>query len=308
MAEVQGNDEQGKPEKHLVILVHGINTFADWMPAMIDTLESAGFLVAPTSFGEMSVSRFLLPFRQKAVQRVLTNIRAAREQHTPHKTSVITHSFGTYVVARILEMEAWPWHRIIFCGSVVPEDFPLGKVRDRFVSPLLNEVGTRDIWPAMAASVTWGYGSIGSHWFNNPTARTRWHDGFRHSDFLTPDFCKKYWIPFLRDGTIIKGSDKPSRLPWTIRAITKIPLRWIFCSYAWDFRHLPSGTFRTGGQLRLIFGRSRVRKNFQFQFITTLRCRTCWIDNFVKFMTATITSPPVTIKGVGFSLMRRKAR
>jgi hypothetical protein len=44
---------------------------------------------------------------------------------------------------------------------------------------------------------------------------------------LTPDFCKKYWVPFLRDGTIIKGSDKPSRLPWTIRAITKIPLRGI---------------------------------------------------------------------------------
>ena len=84
-----------------------------------------------------------------------------------------------------------------------------------------------DIWPAMAAWVTWGYGSVGSYGFNNPTVRTRWHEGFRHSDFLTPDFCKKYWVPFLRDGTIIKGSDKPSRLPWTIRAITKIPLRGI---------------------------------------------------------------------------------
>jgi hypothetical protein len=102
MSEVQGNAEQGKPEKHLVILVHGINTFADWMPAMAETLESAGFLVAPTSFGEMPVSRFLLPFqslRQQAVQRVLTNIRTARELYTPDKISVITHSFGTYVVS-----------------------------------------------------------------------------------------------------------------------------------------------------------------------------------------------------------------
>jgi hypothetical protein len=63
MSDVQGNAEQGKPEKHLVILVHGINTFADWMPAMAETLESAGFLVAPTSFGEMPVSRLLLPFQ-----------------------------------------------------------------------------------------------------------------------------------------------------------------------------------------------------------------------------------------------------
>lgn len=278
MSEVQGNDEQGKPEKHLVILVHGINTFADWMPAMAETLESAGFLVAPTSFGEMPVSRFLLPFqslRQQAVQRVLTNIRTARELYTPDKISVITHSFGTYVVARILQKEAWHWHRIIFCGSVVPQDFPLDEVRDRFTPPLLNEVGTRDIWPAMAACVTWGYGSIGSFGFNHPAVRTRWHEGFRHSDFLTPDFCKKYWIPFLRDGTIVKGSDKPSRLPWTIRAITKIPLRWIFLLLCLGLPGLAVWHFLYGGPLRLIFKRSTVRKNFQFQFITTLRCRAC---------------------------------
>ena len=248
------------------------------MPAMAETLESAGFLVAPTSFGEMPVSRFLLPFqslRQQAVQRVLTNIRTARELYTPDKISVITHSFGTYVVARILQKEAWHWHRIIFCGSVVPQDFPLDEVRDRFTPPLLNEVGTRDIWPAMAACVTWGYGSIGSFGFNHPAVRTRWHEGFRHSDFLTPDFCKKYWIPFLRDGTIVKGSDKPSRLPWTIRAITKIPLRWIFLLLCLGLPGLAVWHFLYGGPLRLIFKRSTVRKNFQFQFITTLRCRAC---------------------------------
>ena len=226
----KSEERENQKERHLVILVHGINTFADWMPAMADTLESAGFLVSPTSFGDMRVSRFLLPIgrpRQQAIQRVLTNIRTAKELHKPDRISVITHSFGTYVVARILQREPWPWHRIIFCGSVLPEKFPLDEVRDRFTAPLLNEVGTRDIWPAMAAWVTWGYGSVGSYGFNHPTVRTRWHEGFRHSDFLTSDFCNKYWVPFLRDGTIIRGSDKPSRLPWTIRAITKIPLRWI---------------------------------------------------------------------------------
>jgi pimeloyl-ACP methyl ester carboxylesterase len=222
----KSEERENQKERHLVILVHGINTFADWMPAMADTLESAGFLVSPTSFGDMRVSRFLLPIgrpRQQAIQRVLTNIRTAKELHKPDRISVITHSFGTYVVARILQREPWPWHRIIFCGSVLPEKFPLDEVRDRFTAPLLNEVGTRDIWPAMAAWGTWGYGSVGSYGFNHPTVRTRWHEGFRHSDFLTPDFCNKYWVPFLRDGTIIRGSDKPSRLPWTIRAITKIP-------------------------------------------------------------------------------------
>jgi Putative serine esterase (DUF676) len=231
MSGVQGNDEQGKLEKHLVILVHGINTSRTgcrrWQkPSRAPASWSRLLVLAKCRFPGSCFTFQRL--RQQAVQRVLTNIRTARELHTPDKISVITHSFGTYVVARILQKEAWHWHRIIFCGSVVPQDFPLDEVRDRFTPPLLNEVGTRDIWPAMAACVTWGYGSIGSFGFNHPAVRTRWHEGFRHSDFLTPDFCKKYWIPFLRDGTIIKGSDKPSRLPWTIRAITKIPLRWIF--------------------------------------------------------------------------------
>jgi hypothetical protein len=118
----------------------------------------------------------------------------------------------------------------------------------------------------MAACVTWGYGSIGSFGFNHPAVRTRWHEGFRHSDFLTPDFCKKYWIPFLRDGTIVKGSDKPSRLPWTIRAITKIPLRWIFLLLCLGLPGLAVWHFLYGGPLRLIFKRSTVRKTFQFQF------------------------------------------
>jgi pimeloyl-ACP methyl ester carboxylesterase len=144
----KSEERENQKERHLVILVHGINTFADRMPAMADTLESAGFLVSPTSFGDMRVSRFLLPIgrhRQQAIQRVLTNIRTAKELHKPDRISVITHSFGTYVVARILQREPWPWHRIIFCGSVLPEKFPLDEVRDRFTAPLLNEVGTRDI-------------------------------------------------------------------------------------------------------------------------------------------------------------------
>ena len=101
----KSEERENQKERHLVILVHGINTFADWMPAMADTLESAGFLVSPTSFGDMRVSRFLLPIgrpRQQAIQRVLTNIRTAKELHKPDRISVITHSFGTYVVARIL--------------------------------------------------------------------------------------------------------------------------------------------------------------------------------------------------------------
>jgi hypothetical protein len=223
-------------QSHLVILVHGINTRALWMSEVKPALESAGFVVGQTSFGRFSVLRFLLPLlgtRQKAINRVVTDIRTARETckietgRYPDKMSVISHSFGTYVISKILlEVPDLEWERIVFCGSVVREDFPLQQVLKRFRHPLLNEVGSKDFLPALAESAGWGYGSVGSTGFNRPPVETRWHRSFRHSDFLTEKFCLEYWVPFLR-GEKPKPADKALAMPRWIRIITWLPLRWI---------------------------------------------------------------------------------
>jgi len=59
--------------------------------------------------------------------------------------SIIAHSFGTFVIARILRDHTdLEFNRIIFCGSVVPQKFRFEDYRGRFEAPLVNEVGTRD--------------------------------------------------------------------------------------------------------------------------------------------------------------------
>ncbi|UWU84916.1 hypothetical protein N2605_00175 [Bradyrhizobium yuanmingense] len=221
---------------HLAILVHGINTRALWMSEVKPALESAGFFVASTSFGKFSVLRFLMPFdwmREEPIRRVAIDIQDARRCYRhergvdPELMSVISHSFGTYVMSRILtDYSELNWHRVIFCGSVVREDFRFDHVLERFDPPLLNEVGTRDFWPAVAESAGWGYGSVGSTGFNRPAVETRWHSRYGHSDFLTDRFCKTFWIPFLR-GEKPKRGDKATAMPFWIRAITWTPLRLI---------------------------------------------------------------------------------
>lgn len=215
---------------HLVLLVHGINTRGRWISEIKPVLEKAGFIVEATSYGKFGVPRFLLPFqwlRQSAIERVARAIAAAKLLHQPARMSVISHSFGTFVIAQILaDRPEFEWHRIIFCGSVVRDDFRLDLNLRRFHQPLMNEVGSKDFLPALAESVTWGYGSVGSNGYNAVGVDTRWHTGFHHSDFLTEAFCQKYWIPFLRDGTKVAG-DKPSELPWWIRLITGLPSRWL---------------------------------------------------------------------------------
>lgn len=221
--------EGGVP--HLVVLVHGINTRALWMHSVGPALEDAGFKVALTGYGKFSILRFLLPFRvahEGAIERVLRAINTAIMLYRPQRMSVISHSFGTYVVAQIMaEHPELKWDHVIFCGSVLKDDFPLFNITDRFKPPLLNEVGSRDAWPAIAESVTWGYGSVGSSGFAETPVVSRWHTGFRHSDFLTTEFCGRFWIPFLRDGTVVRG-DPPTPLSWVIRVLTGLPLRWFW--------------------------------------------------------------------------------
>jgi pimeloyl-ACP methyl ester carboxylesterase len=225
-------DTESVPDrsKHLVLLVHGINTRAQWMSQIKPALEDAGFAVEATSFGNFSIPRFVLPFswfRKGAIERVARAIAAARLIHNPSQMSVISHSFGTFVIAQILaDRPEFEWNRIIFCGSVVRDDYRLDLNLRRFNEPLLNEVGSRDIWPALAESITWGYGSVGSNGYNAVGVSTRWHSGLRHSDFLTAGFCKEFWIPFLRDGKILPA-DEPSELPLPIRWLASLPLRWL---------------------------------------------------------------------------------
>jgi pimeloyl-ACP methyl ester carboxylesterase len=219
-----------EPIGHLVILVHGINTRALWMDEVKPALSDAGLLVESTSYGEYNPIRFLLPgqfLRRKAIDRVVTDINTAIRLHRPECLSVISHSFGTFVIARVLaDHPEFKWHRIIFCGSVVPENFPLFQYTDRFDPPLINEIGTKDFWPALAECTGWGYGSVGSTGFNRPGVESRWHNGFRHSDFLTRQFAETYWVPFLK-GERPKRGDPPQQLPLWIRAITVLPLNFI---------------------------------------------------------------------------------
>src|SRR5689334_14278354 len=69
---------------HLVILVHGINTWAHWMGEIKPTLEHAGLAVAATSYDKFGIPRFLAPFpqlRRKAIERVVSNIGTAIRRH-----------------------------------------------------------------------------------------------------------------------------------------------------------------------------------------------------------------------------------
>ena len=139
--------------------------------------------------------------------------------------SIIAHSFGTFVVSRILQDEFdLRINRIVFAGSVVRYEFPFEHFSGRFRGELLNEVAARDPWPAFAESITTGYGSAGTFGFKRPGVHDRWNDG-GHSAVLNPKDAVAYWLPFLEKGEIIPKTSS-TKVPFWIRSLNMLRIKY----------------------------------------------------------------------------------
>jgi pimeloyl-ACP methyl ester carboxylesterase len=164
----------------------------------------------------------------RVINEVTKQIRHTRRINGDADYSIVAHSFGTFIVAKILKDHTdLEFTRIIFCGSVVPRKFPLGNYPKNFRGPLINEVGTRDFCPVMAEVVTFGYGSSGTYGFRRPSVRDRWHNSKAHSDFLNKEFCAKYWIPLLRNGEVIDDDEEAESPPWWLWAVSTFQIRFL---------------------------------------------------------------------------------
>lgn len=224
-----------KAVKHVLVLVHGIRTRAPWQITLQNAAQSANFRVVLTNYEYYDAIRLLLPvpyFRNAAVNRVWRLVRDTRVRYPKAQLSFLAHSFGSYIVAEILKREFdFKAHRIVFCGSIVKYDFPFDEVAGKFTSPLINEVGSRDPFPALAESVTWGYGSSGTFGFRNPRVTDRWHE-LSHSDFMTPEFFAAFWRPFFEHGVERPADAVPTPPPLWIRFISVFKLRWLLLAGA----------------------------------------------------------------------------
>lgn len=220
-----------KKVKSVVVLVHGIRTYAPWVAMVRAQLEGSGIVVQPTNYGRLDAVRFLWGSRRKTIDAVWESVRDVVQMYPNAKISFLAHSFGTYIVAALLRREFdFKAHRVIFCGSVVRYRFPFNQFSDRFTPPLVNETSARDPWPVLAECSSWGYGSAGTYGFRVPRVRDRWHRGFGHSQFLTEEFCKKFWVPFFKSGTIVEGDLYDETPPFWIRFISGGWLKYVFLS------------------------------------------------------------------------------
>lgn len=228
----QSHERSGvlQSKNEVVILVHGIRDRALWQSEIRAALRSEGFDVALTNYERFDLLRFLIPipvFRNAVLRSIRDQIRSVRLQNPNKDMSVIAHSFGTYVMSRVMNEEFdINFKRIIFCGGVYSNKIKFEQFSNRFLPPILNEIGTKDYFPALANSITWGYGSPGTFGFRRPLFEDRWHKDAGHSYFLSKEFCARYWVPFLSTGNINGGEESPDQPHWMIRLIETVHIKY----------------------------------------------------------------------------------
>jgi hypothetical protein len=203
---------------HVIILLHGIRTRAFWYDLVRPILsEIDGIVVKPLGYDYFSAFRLVFPFfRHGPANKIAENIRAIeaglQRQNKRVRLSVIAHSFGTYTIASILQRTAdIDLHHLVLCGSVLPKGLDFGNLGRKIHGRLVNDAGSKDIWPVMAKIATFGYGPSGTFGFENGTIEDRYHD-FTHSDFFAEAFIREYWFPIFEREELVpsKYVRKPS--------------------------------------------------------------------------------------------------
>lgn len=218
-----------RPTKQVVLLIHGIRTRAEWQGMVRSVLEVPGRReVVPIKYGYFDVFQFLCPIatRRFPIGNVLWRLEKATDDHKTAEIIVIAHSFGTYALATIMKMKPGIRPvRVILCGSIISADFRWDQLPK--CPAIINECGSKDIWPVFATCTTWGYGASGTFGFGTPGIRDR-HHCMTHSGYFSQDFVKHYWEPFVSSGEVVNSDyerDQPAS-PWYLSLLAVIPVQW----------------------------------------------------------------------------------
>jgi O-acetyl-ADP-ribose deacetylase (regulator of RNase III) len=225
-------------KNHVVVMIHGIRTDARWFDSVEKLLNQADPHLYPVGkgYGYFDLFRFLLPIsslRQAVVRRVKGDVDKLLGMGFP-QVSIIAHSFGSYIVGEMLRSDPkMKLHRLILCGAILPPAYDWGQYKEQ-ISPLpndparriINDCGWHDVWPVLAESITWGYGSSGRFGFLTPWVRDRFH-AVGHSDFFKEDIVKTFWLPLLSDGKVIDGPVGRPASAWWLQLLTVLKLKYV---------------------------------------------------------------------------------
>jgi hypothetical protein len=204
---------------HIVVLLHGIRTHAEWQKLLSRELVLGGLAPYPISYGFLNLVRFLWPSSRRKVyewfQKEILSLKPRLIEGD--RVSIVAHSFGTLIVGRSIadpDLPEFPvsLDRVIFCGAILPSDRDTAEAITKRCQSLLNDFSKRDIWARASRWVVSEAGDAGFRGFQTDQTKLlqKQHQNIGHSAYFTDHNFQGRWVPFLSGTQLTDTTYKPA--------------------------------------------------------------------------------------------------
>lgn len=181
-----------------VIVIHGMNSRAKWQEEFSWEIANRLSYSAPVliyKYGWATIDVFARWQHRRLARQLGERIRIAigqaEKSRLPTRPDIIAHSFGTLLLAQVLEDPAFAdlnYGRIITAASIVRPDFDWDRLIDEGrVEAVLNHVGARDGAVPCAQYAIPGAGPGGVAGYGAVRVLNVRAEGYGHSGFFIPD-------------------------------------------------------------------------------------------------------------------------
>lgn len=197
-------DVEDERPPHIVIALHGIRDNSSWSYELIPHASpfEDTIIIAPVSYERLGTTRFILNLFMGAIdRRVIKRINRVHDLHPNSPISIMCHSNGTKILARVLNKLEFEPEYIFLVGSVCHlNDCDNFTARRRVV----NECGVNDRYPVIAETIRPSvFGATGVFGFNNYPIIDRQFP-YDHSNALSRSHFEEWIIPIITTGKVRK--------------------------------------------------------------------------------------------------------
>lgn len=198
----------------ILVVIHGLMTRAEWLSNIIPSANSQGWIVAPFIYDNPPSLLLDAGRRQKVVEQFREWVYALAQKYRPLTVSVISHSFGTYIITKYIEgftsgNDFLPIqiNSIILTGSIIRPDYNWTSLTPKIVGRVLNIVAGGDDAVKFMPEGGWtklvgldqlfGKGAIDGIKEESDKVENRKLDILTHTNIFKDDIIEQVFLPFL---------------------------------------------------------------------------------------------------------------
>lgn len=187
-----------------VVAVHGMATRGAWQEEFswyFSTTWGRAVPVAVYKYGIVTAG-VLMPWHRRTLQRRLrAKLATLQDQARSHgfqgKPDLVAHSFGTWLVAHLLNQEQQrspeerlTFGRVILTGSIIRPDYDWHSIQEAgIVEAVMNHYATGDRIVPLAHYTIWNSGPSGQRGFDGDATINVAARGYGHRDVLSTRSC-----------------------------------------------------------------------------------------------------------------------